>query len=116
MNPDDVSDVRILEPDRIRYLEAIQKTLDNENLSIELACVLEDLRDHLKFGALPSSERSPCPFCGQTAGDNQEHLTIDGDERFCVECQRCFCGGPMADSPNDAVSFWNERHDGNKVP
>jgi Lar family restriction alleviation protein len=56
----------------------------------------------------------PCPFCGQIDkievcddegyDDNDVYVTV-----YYVDCARCGCEGPKADSPALAAASWNHR-------
>jgi len=53
-----------------------------------------------------------CPFCGSGA----EQLVVerwsdedDPDPSYHVECLKCGCNGPQAESPLEAAQGWNGR-------
>lgn len=51
---------------------------------------------------------SPCPFC-----DSEDvNLKLLGDAEMAIACNHCLAVGPLAGCEDDAIEFWNERHDG----
>lgn len=59
-----------------------------------------------------AGEPQPCPFCG--SGADQlivERWSAEDDPDACyhVECLRCGCNGPQADTQLEAAQEWNRR-------
>jgi len=59
-----------------------------------------------------AGEPVPCPFCGSGA----DQLVVerwseeeDPDASFHVECLKCGCNGPQADTQAEAAKEWNGR-------
>ena len=59
-----------------------------------------------------AGEPQPCPFCGSGA----DRLVVerwsaedDPDTAFHVECLKCGCNGPEAETQVEAAKEWNGR-------
>lgn len=50
-----------------------------------------------------------CPFCKESQCINVRNFVdrADGD-RFFVECNNCYAGGPVGETPQEAVEAWNK--------
>ena len=52
-----------------------------------------------------STEREPCPFCG----DVMNLRTINCGDEFSVSCRQCGITGAWRDTAEDAIAAWNRR-------
>ena len=66
-----------------------------------------------------------CPFCGQEANEKISHVFEDSDwlveasqeeetKAWIVECLTCDCRGPLGETKEEAIGFWNYRHGQNE--
>lgn len=51
-----------------------------------------------------NADLSDCPFCGQ-----YEAEVTPGINNCWVQCGHCHTAGPVADTPQEAAKFWNQR-------
>jgi Lar family restriction alleviation protein len=59
-----------------------------------------------------SPEPSACPFCGSEADElvvERWSAEDDPDGSYHVECLKCGCNGPQAETQLEAAEAWNGR-------
>ena len=59
-----------------------------------------------------AGEPQPCPFCGSGADQlvvERWSAEDDPDTSYHVECLKCGCNGPQADTTVEAAREWNGR-------
>ncbi len=56
---------------------------------------------------MPETKLRPCPFCGKPAGMVISRQFNGNEIAHRVWCPACGAGGPIADSPQEAVEKWN---------
>jgi Lar family restriction alleviation protein len=68
-----------------------------------------DMDDNAIEGA---GQPRPCPFCGSGADQlvvERWSAEDDPDKSYHVECLKCGCNGPQADTQVEAAQEWNGR-------
>lgn len=55
---------------------------------------------------MPENKLKPCPFCAFPAELLHEY-DQENDKRFSIHCVRCEMRGPLVDTRNEAIEYWN---------
>lgn len=56
-----------------------------------------------------SSELRECPFCTGTLALIMDPRFHSHEDNYYMECQYCYCHGPVGTTEQEAIELWNQR-------